>query len=349
MGPHAACWAMSIPGFDPVAGVFTLPWWLVVLAAAVFVIILTFAVIRMSSAGSLALGLRLVIIALLAGGAWLWVDRSAKNSQAEERRALQMRATELTTRATVPGSPLACLDTAAGEAVANACERLLFASPESVAAATSHVAERLALLSDVVDFAAQTKISGDDVVPGLRQELERDRFGIVAQILMVRDGCTAERCDSFSLFNDTAKIKANLSRRPFDAHVERYAAEWATRSSESPTAAIPVVPPTSGALAPSSSTASGFSPPANGGPSPVPPGFILPSADSIPPVSIMTPEVTSPSAQAAKPDNTESTAEAAQPAPTPPRRRSSRPARTNAPPVQISPPVATGGIQPRAQ
>ncbi len=75
-------------------------------------------------------------------------------------------------RALAPGSPLACLDGLAGENVEAACEKALFAAPATVAAATSYVAARLALLADM---AAYTKRGGGDIDSALlplRRSLE---------------------------------------------------------------------------------------------------------------------------------------------------------------------------------
>ena len=55
----------------------------------------------------------------------------------------------------------------------------------------------------------------------LRRNVEVDRFGIVAHVLSVRDGCTAARCDAFALLNDPSRVSANLahhaSTRPSSA------------------------------------------------------------------------------------------------------------------------------------
>jgi hypothetical protein len=326
---------MSIPSFDFLNGAFSLPWWGAGLAVVLLLVLLALATVRTSLVGSIALASRVAIVVLVAWGAWLWADRSAQHDRAEERRALQARALELATRAASPASPLACLDPSAGEFVENSCERAIFARPETVAAAAAHINERLALLTEVLDFTARTKSSEDEVVPGLRPLLERDRYGIVAQVLAARDGCTPEGCDALYLFRDPSRITANLKDRTFEALVARYSARWPGLASEAegPSASVPVVPPTTGTIG---------TPP---GISPVPPGFNVPSAASIPPVSIMTPEptTTSPAAESSPAV-----------APSPPERRrttrapSPRPAQAP-PPVQISPPIASGGAAPRAQ
>ena len=60
----------------------------------------------------------------------------------------------------------------------------------------------------------------------LRHALEADRFGVVAHVLAVRDGCTPEQCGAFALLQDTSRIIVNLAERPFDARLKKYAAAW---------------------------------------------------------------------------------------------------------------------------
>ena len=64
--------------------------------------------------------------------AWRWT--SARPSGA---RWLQRNA-ELSLSAVAPGSTLACLDGVAGEAVENACEKTVFADPQSAASAVAY-------------------------------------------------------------------------------------------------------------------------------------------------------------------------------------------------------------------
>jgi hypothetical protein len=153
----------------------------------------------------------------------------------------------------------------------------------------------------------------------LRNALEKDRFGVVAHVLAVRKDCTAEKCDALNLFRDAARIRANLRENTFDAHLGRAAPTWSAR------------PIAEGGIEPA---------PARG--SALPPGYNLPSAESIPPVSIMTSEPAGTNAPAA-----------AQGPPTPPRRPSqqqqqqqqqqrSAPRRqtgTASPPRQLPPPT----------
>jgi hypothetical protein len=114
----------------------------------------------------------------------------------------------------------------------------------------------------------------DAVLPGLRRSLEIDRFGFVAQVLATRYGCSLDRCDALNMFRDGSRIAANLQDASFEAYLARYAGGWPIKPQQRPS-------PVADAGGPS-----GF------GPSPVPPGFQVPSSASIPPVSIMDPEPT---------------------------------------------------------
>ena len=170
--------------------------------------------------------LLLPIVALaLAGLAVVSLDRMAQDERAAERRALMQRNAELTAQALTPGSALACLDGAAGEAIENACEKAVFADPQSAAGAVAYMAARLTLLADALAFARR----GDPDLPRARRPAPRDRTRPLRYRRPCaghRDGCTAERCAVFALLRDTGVIKANLKAQAFDQYVARYAAAW---------------------------------------------------------------------------------------------------------------------------
>ena len=197
---------------------------------------------------------------------------------ANERRALQARASELASRALAPGSALACLGSQAGEAVEAACEKSVFASPESAAAALAFTEARMALLAD-----AQAIAGGDPtftaLIAGIRRAVELDRFGLAAQVLATRDRCSAEDCAAFALVSEAAALRANLKARAYDTYVARYAAGWEKRETAPAVAeAKPADDPAQAPAAPFSSR------------------YDFPSAASIPPVSIMTAEPARPAA-----------------------------------------------------
>lgn len=193
----------------------------------------------------------------------------ALTSQAE----LVQRADALLARAIAPNSPLACIDAAAGDQVEEACEAVLFARPETIAAAVSYVTAKVVLLSQASSRGRAEGRADDPALALLQHNLAADRYGIVAHVLEATAGCSAERCDAFALVKDAARIKANLRDSRFDRLVAKHAADW----------------PAPGEHPPGVSDAGN---PAAGRRSAQTPASKLdfPSASSIPPVSIMVPE-----------------------------------------------------------
>ncbi len=251
--------------------------------AALLVVLVVLAVMRASVVRRLLLAI--VGLAIVGVGVWAILDRMAQDDRAAERRALMQRFADLSIQALAPGSTLACLDGAAGEAVENACEKIVFSGPQATAGAVAYMAARLTLLSDGLAFAHKSDPDFAASLAGLRRSIELDRFGFAAHVLAVRDGCTAEQCAVFALLKDADVIKANLKAQVFDQYVSRYAADWSKSApvAEKQTPAVPVasVPEL---LAPAKA--------------PVPSQYEFPSAASIPPVSIMNAEPKLPPAAA---------------------------------------------------
>ncbi len=199
-----------------------------------------------------------------------------------ERHALEARAFELMSRAMAPGSALACLDAVAGETFEASCEKAVFATPEATAAAVSYVAAQLALLAVDKDPAQRAGSGSGIALAQLRRSVETDRFGIVAHVLSVRDGCTATGCAALAMFLDARRVKAHLAADSFGSSVQRYAATWREPAGGSRVAsqATPETPVTA-ARAPVASART-------------PNNYFYPSSDSIPAVSIMSPEPAAP-------------------------------------------------------
>jgi len=272
-------------------GVVSLPVWAVVAIAAVLVLACALALVRGRGEGASVAVAILVLILALAG--WWARDHFARRDLAAAQRALDARGFELATRAFMPGSALGCLDAIAGETVEAACEKVLFATPEAAAAAVSYVAAQLSLLASARELGRH-----GETAPGmlaLRRALEADRFGVVAHVLAVRDGCAPDQCSAFAWLGDTTRIKVNLAERPFDARINTYAASWPAAGGR----ALASTPPS----------------PAPSAAAKVPNNLYFPSATSIPPVNIMTAEP--PPAQR-PPQATTGAAESTPP--TPPRR-----------------------------
>ena len=287
-----------------------------VLAALLALLVMSFR--RTAADRARRLLLPVAVVALAGLAAMAIVERLAQDERGAERRALMQRNAELTAQALAPGSALACLDGAAGETVENACEKTVFAAPQTAAAAIAYMAARLTLLSDGLTFARRVDPEFAATLAGLRRAIELDRFGVAAHVLAVRDGCSAERCAAFALLNDANVVKSNLKAQIFDQYVSRYAADWGKSEPKSePVAETQAPPPVASAPAPPAKTA-------------VARKYDFPSAASIPPVSIMNTEPPRPKeatdAQASQPAG-ESTAAVPVPLKRPQSQAASPPAR----------------------
>jgi hypothetical protein len=281
-----------ILGFDPVTGGLVLPLWS---AAAVVAVLAACCVVVLRRARRGRMIEALSRLGLLLGGAalaWVVLNAASAGNFAAQRRALDARLLELTTRAVMPGSALACLDAGAGELVEESCEKALFASPEATAASVAYVTAQLALLTDGSAYERRSGIDYEAALGGLRHAVETDRFGIVAHILADRDGCSADRCGSFELLRDARMVSENLTRHTYDTYVTHHASEWlqsalslmaANAPSASPTPVLTPSPTPPSVPAPSVPSAAAK-----------PNGLYFPSSASIPPVSIMSAEPTGP-------------------------------------------------------
>jgi hypothetical protein len=252
-----------------------------------------------------------VAVLIAVGAAWFVADRWTQDDIAAARRALDARAGELTLRALAAGSPLACLDGVANTTVEAACEKALFASPETIASAIAYADARIGLLADATAHVARDP-GYAGTLERLRRGLEADRFGFVAQALATH-GCTAEDCPGLRLLRDPTRVVANLRERTFDANVVLHAAAWRPENATVAASPPPAVLPDAQAAAPSVPTGV-----------PVSSKYDFPSAASIPAVSIMNAEPApkdEPAATAAAP--TPAAAAAPPPARPPPARRQS--------------------------
>jgi hypothetical protein len=167
---------------------------------------------------------------------------------------------------------LACLDGLAGESVEAACEKAVFGSADTTAAAVSYAAGQV---SRVIAASAARSLTPEQQI--LKRAVERDRYGLIAQVITVRDRCVASDCPLFRALSDANQIRANMNDRLYDTLVTRYSPSW-----------------TSAAAAPSPGAAPAPTTMATGRPTTVD----FANSASIPPVNIMTPD---PPAQPAAP------------------------------------------------
>lgn len=180
----------------------------------------------------------LAVLLGLGVGAFAIADQMAADRRAAHERAVIARSDELTARAMAPGSALACLDAAPGDATETACEAAVFGSPQATAAAVAYIGARMALLADGRDVPA--------LAPRLattRRAIEVDRFGIAAQVLSQRDGCSAAQCTGFALVTDSSMLRSNLKARTFDQYVSRHSVAWNGPVQAAPDKPVAAVPP----------------------------------------------------------------------------------------------------------
>jgi len=319
-------WAWTT-SFDQLWRSPTFPMWLTLAAAGFFGIILLITLLRAEK--SVANG-ALTVITLLAIG--IAVAATMRTFGSGDRGASGETRSPQQTSAVLPA--LSCIDDLAGETVLAACEKALFGSAESVAAGVSYAGSQITRLTAFGDAAVANKNMTYELLT-LRRAIERDRYGLMAQVLMARDQCTPAQCAAFRALTDSHQIVVNMAERTYDALISRYAPSW-NAPAAAPVAALLSSVPTG-----------------------KPTNAEFPTAASTPAVNIMTPE----------PGPSPSRASASAPPPTPasaanaallsPRPTSSaspaalaaakkppaapKPSRAAAAPVQLAPPASATG------
>ena len=254
-------WATSL---DHIWRSAAFPVWLTLAAAGFFGLIVLITLLRAEK--SVANG-ALTVITLLAVG--IAVASTLRGyGPPGTHGTVENRSSLVTTAISLPA--LACIDDIAGEAVEQACEKVLFGSAESTAAAVNHMAAMVTRLISLGD-AATAQRSMTPETQALRRAVEHDRYGLVAQVLLARDRCTPTECPAYRSLTDNHQIITNMDEHTYDALVARYAPSWNA-------------PPVATALAAPSSMMGASVPTGR------PTNAEFPSAANTPPVSIMTPE-----------------------------------------------------------
>ncbi|HEY7845032.1 MAG TPA: hypothetical protein VID30_15320 [Bradyrhizobium sp.] len=320
-------WA-SASSFDLIWRSPSFPMWLALAAAGFFGIIVLFTLLRAEK--SVANG-ALTVITLLAVG--IAVASTLRDYGPPGRDAPnEARSSPVVT----PGlAALSCIDDLAGDVVQQACEKAVFGSAESTAAAVNYMAAMITRLTALGDATTAQRTMTSET-QALRRAIERDRYGLVAQVLLTRERCTPMECPAYRSLTDNHQIITNMDEHLYNGLVARYAPLWN---------APPMTTASTGALA-------GLPPSL---PTGRPTNAEFPSAANTPAVSIMTPEPgtgTKPpgAANAAIPPATARSAQPPQTAaaptslvPLPPAKRQpaakQRPAATTAPaaPTPLSP------------
>lgn len=251
------------------------PMWLTLAAAGFFGLFMLITLMRAEK--SVANG-ALTVIALLAVGIAVAATIRSDGPAAPRGMAGETGGAVATTA--LPS--LSCLDDLAGDVVLGVCEKAVFASAESTAAAVSYVAAQISRLTAFGDATTAAK-SMTPELQALRRSIEHDRYGLVAQVLQVRDHCTPTECKVFRALTDNHQIITNMDEHLYEGLVNRYAAIWTAP------------PPPAVAAAPGMGALAAYPPTM---PTGKPTSADFPSAASIPPVSIMSPEPTARGASA---------------------------------------------------
>ena len=254
--------------FDQFWHTSTFPLWLTLVAAGFFAVLVLLTLVR---ADKSVANVVLTVIALLAIGAAAAV--TTRGFGFEGGRALESK--NLHAQDTIAAMPaLSCIDGLAGDVVEVACEKALFGRPEAAAAAVSYTASEISRLRSFGNAAdANSAISPE--LEALRRAIERDRYGLVAHVLTVRDHCGPSACAAFQSLTDHSRIAANMEQGTYEKLVTHYAPSWSAPAATADAAEPGTSPPLS-ALASE--------------PTGKPTNADFPSSASIPPVSIMTPE-----------------------------------------------------------
>src|SRR5690242_18815838 len=311
-------WAASL---DQIWRSPSFPMWLTLSAAAFFGVIVFFMLLRTEqsvASGALAvitlLSLGIAIASMLRG-----YEPAAQTASAESKSA----------PAIAPMLPaLSCIDDLAGDTVGQACERAVFGSPESTAAAVNYAASMITRLVSLGDAAAAQRTMSSEM-QATRRAIERDRYGLMAHVLLTRERCSPNQCAAYRSLTDNHQIITNMDEHTFDNLVVRYASSWNAPQPTSATTPLAMLPPSV--------------------PTGRPTNAEFPSSANTPAVSIMTPEpgtgtkpsATSPPA-AARPAQAAVAPSAPAPAAAPPpaAKKQAATKRTPAPqsgPTQISP------------
>lgn len=255
-------WA-SASSFDLIWRSPSFPMWLALAAAGFFGIIVLFTLLRAEK--SVANG-ALTVITLLAVG--IAVASTLRDYGPPGRDAPnEARPSPVVT----PGlAALSCIDDLAGDVVQQACEKAVFGSAESTAAAVNYMAAMITRLTALGDATTAQRTMTSET-QALRRAIERDRYGLVAQVLLTRERCTPMECPAYRSLTDNHQIITNMDEHRYNGLVARYAPLWN---------APPMTTASTGALA-------GLPPSL---PTGRPTNAEFPSAANTPAVSIMTPE-----------------------------------------------------------
>lgn len=314
-------WASSL---DHIWRSPTFPMWLTLAAAGFFGLIVLITLLRAEK--SVANG-ALTVITLLAIGIAVAATIRGFGPGGQGTASAQSRNVQ-PVRAGLP--QLSCIDDLAGEAVLSACEKVLFGTAESSAAAVAYAASLITQLTDAGDAASVKNPTSEFLA--LRRAVERDRYGLMAYVLTARDHCTPQGCPAFRSLADSRQVASNMDDHTYENLITRYTSSW----NAPPQAQAAVGPGAGGGLL------AGLPPTM---PTGKPTNAEFPTSASTPAVSIMAPEpgpgAKPPAARSAAPSPAPA---AAAPAPAAPKKQ----AAAKRAPVSIAPAAPAPAAAPAA-
>ena len=147
--------------------------WLTLAAAGLFAMITLITLVRAEK--SVANG-ALTVITLLAIGVALTSTIRQFGPATGAGGAVAVAESQLPPQLSAAIPALSCLDEIAGDMVLAACEKVLFGTAKSAAAAVSYQAARISRLTAFGDVAAADRTLTPDL-QALRHSIERDRYG----------------------------------------------------------------------------------------------------------------------------------------------------------------------------
>ena len=149
------------------------------------------------------------------------------HARVRRRKAQSASAETRSPQPALAGLPaLSCLDDLAGEVVLAACEKALFGSSESAAAAVSYAASQITRLTAFGDVAA----AGKNMTPELQCAASRGRARPLRPDGLCAGGARplhAVRMRGLPVADrSAARLSANMDERIYDGLVVRYAPLW---------------------------------------------------------------------------------------------------------------------------
>ncbi len=248
------------------------PMWATLIAAGFFALVVLIVLLRADK--TMANG-ALAVIALLAIG--IASTTTVRGFGTSARSTESIADARVGTQQVALAPALACLDGLAGESVEAACERAVFGSADTAAAAVSYAAGQI---SRVIAASNARALTPEQQV--LKRAVERDRYGLVAQVVSIRDRCVVSDCPLFRAVSDANQIKANMNDRLYDVLVARYSSSWTSAA----------------AMPGAGSSAAGLLPGGANVPTGRPTTVDFANSAAIPPVNIMTADPPAPQAAA---------------------------------------------------